>query len=398
MEGLLDVKQTATFDNSISSKQLHSYMPYQNSFNNSDEIRIVINQSDLIVHPASSFLYIEGTFLKEDKKESKTSKLVNNSMCHLFDNIRYYLNGVQIDETKNLGVATTMKGYASFNKDDSQTLNHTGWNLESYLIEDGNFSFCVPLKSLMGLCEDYKKIFINSKHELVLVRSRSDLNAFECSKGENMNLTINKIVWKIPHLQLNDKERLEILRVIESNKPIQSWFRSWDMVEWPVLPSIDKHFWSIKTSTQLEKPRFVIIGFQTDRKNNAEKNMAHFDHCSLRNIKLHLNSDVFPYENLNLDYTKNLYSIHYEMYSRFQESYYNNVNRPIFTFNEFKTKAPLCVIDCSHQSESLRSSTVDIRLEFETSENIPANTSLYCLIIHDKLIEYTPLTSSVRVL
>lgn len=398
MEGFLDVKQTAIFDNSVTSLETHSYMPYQNSFNNSDEVRIVINQSDLIIHPASSFLYIEGTFTKEDLTTSTTSKLVNNAMSYLFDEIRYELNSTQIDQTKNLGFSSTMKGYVSFNKDDPQTLNHTSWNEASQVVKNGNFNFCVPLKSLLGLCEDYKKVFINSKHELILVRSRSDLNAIECAAGEKMKLSIDKIVWKMPHVKLSDINKLEILQVIESNKPIQAWFRSWDVVEYPVLPTTDKHFWTIKTTSQLQKPRFVILGFQTNRKNIAEKNAALFDHCNLRNVKLHLNSDIFPYENLNLNYKKDQYAINYDMYSKFQESYYNTVNKPMFTYSEFKTKAPLCVIDCSRQQEALKSSTVDIKLEFETTENLPANTSLYALILHDKLIEYSPMSGIVRIL
>lgn len=396
MEGFLDVKQTAIFDNSITSLETHSYMPYQNSFNNSDEIRIVINQSDLIIHPASSFLYIEGTFLKENLTVSTTSKLVNNAIGHLFQEIRYELNSTQIDQTKNLGFATTMKSYVSFNKDE--TLNHTGWNDESQVATNGNFNFCVPLKNLLGLCEDYKKVFINSKHELILIRSRNDLNAFECSAGETMKLTIDKIVWKMPHVKLSDINKLEILQVIESPKPIQVWFRSWEIIEYPVLPQTDRHFWTIKTSSQLEKPRFVILGFQTDRKNNAEKNASLFDHCNLRNVKLHLNSEVFPYENLNINYEKNQYSMIYDLYTKFQESYYNTVNKPILSYGDFKTKAPLCVLDCSRQQEALKTATVDVKLEFETTKNLPANTSLFALILHDKLIEYSPMSGIVRTL
>ncbi|KYN12370.1 hypothetical protein ALC57_15485, partial [Trachymyrmex cornetzi] len=54
------------------------------------------------------------------------------------------------------------------------------------------------------------------------------------------------------------------------------------------------------------------------------------------------------------------------------------------------------VIDCSRQNESVKSATVDIRIEFECMENIPLNTTAYCLIIHDRVIEYNPLTNVIR--
>jgi len=38
---------------------------------------------------------------------------------------------------------------------------------------------------------------------------------------------------------------------------------------------------------------------------------------------------------------------------------------------------------------------VDVRLEFKFKENVSANSTTYCFIIHDRVIEYSPL-SNVR--
>jgi len=68
----------------------------------------------------------------------------------------------------------------------------------------------------------------------------------------------------------------------------------------------------------------------------------------------------------------------------------------LFTREEFKEIAPIVVIDCSKQNESIRSAPVDIRLEFETSKDFPAGTAAYCLIIHEKSLTYDPSTGLVR--
>ena len=39
----------------------------------------------------------------------------------------------------------------------------------------GYFNFCVPLH-VIGLCEDYKRVIINARHELILIRARNDNN------------------------------------------------------------------------------------------------------------------------------------------------------------------------------------------------------------------------------
>jgi len=54
----------------------------------------------------------------------------------------------------------------------------------------------------------------------------------------------------------------------------------------------------------------------------------------------------------------------------------------------FIEKRAFSVIDCSRQNESVKSATVDVRIEFDCKENMPANIIAYCLIIHDRVIEY----------
>ncbi|KAJ8939875.1 hypothetical protein NQ318_023215 [Aromia moschata] len=118
-----------------------------------------------------------------------------------------------------------------------------------------------------------------------------------------------------------------------------------------------------------------------------------FDHCNLTNVKLYLNSEVYPYDNLNLHFDSNRWSILYEMYAQFQQSYYyKNQSEPCLTPPNFLQIAPLVIIDCSRQHDLLKSGAVDIRIEFEINSNIPANPAAYCLILHDRLVKYNPLT------
>lgn len=84
------------------------------------------------------------------------------------------------------------------------------------------------------------------------------------------------------------------------------------------------------------------------------------------------------------------------MYAKFRQSYYNLPTDPLLDLQTFKEKAPLFVIDCSRQNENLKTGPVDVRLEIETSQDIPSNTSAYCLIINDRLVEYRPLSNIVR--
>ncbi|XP_050528136.1 uncharacterized protein LOC126898239 [Daktulosphaira vitifoliae] len=180
-------------------------------------------------------------------------------------------------------------------------------------------------------------------------------------------------------------------------KKIKCAFQSWDLYENPGLPNGKRQPWTVKTSSQTESPRFVIIAFQVVRKNKINKDSSRFDHCSLSSLKVYLNSESYPNDNLRMDFPNDKYAVPYHMYTRFQETFYEKeMACPMLTKTEFKTTAPLIVIDCSRQNKKLKNAPINIRLEFESDENFPTNTTAYCLIVHDKMFEYNPMTNEVH--
>ncbi|XP_051165286.1 uncharacterized protein LOC127284049 [Leptopilina boulardi] len=207
---------------------------------------------------------------------------------------------------------------------------------------------------IFGFAEDYRKIVVNAKHELILTRSRTDINAIvditATEEHEQFKIIINKVEWFIPYIFLGDRQKIELLKFIEKDPLISMSFRSWDMYEYPLLPTTQKHVWTVKTFTQVEKPRYVILGLQINRKDHPGRYANIFD--------------SYP--------------------------------EPILSRNEFKDYAPLAVIDCSKQNEFLKQASMDVKLEFESSENFPDNTAAYCLIIHDRIIQYTPISNVVK--
>ncbi|KAL0883968.1 hypothetical protein ABMA27_016021 [Loxostege sticticalis] len=397
---ILNISQQTSYDNSIESFEYHSYKPYVTSFNKNDEIRIPINQQDLYVLPSLSSLYIEGNvnvYNSTTKERVSNVHFVNNPVLFLFQDIRYELNGVEIDKIKNAGVTTTIKSYLSLNENESKCARVWGWSTAgTNNTSGGAFSASIPLNKILGFAEDYEKVIINCKHELVLLRSNTNLNAIKLNTGEVVDdIIINKIVWRVPHIKVSDRERINLLKHLEKDRAIPLVFRNWDIYEYPLLPKTRKHTWSIKTSSQVEKPRFVIIALQTNRKHNSQISMAEFDHCQVRDVRVFLNSSYYPYEGLNISFSEDKFTLLYEQYARFQQSYYGRRSEPLMSLKEFKDVAPLFVIDCSRQHETLKGS-IDVRVEIETDQEIPDQTAAYCLILNDCIFEYKPLSNIVK--
>lgn len=402
---ILNIAERVFIDNSISNYAIHSHIPYSNTtFSKSDEIRLPIQTQDIYTLPSQSTLNIIGRITDKDNKPSEKLSLINNAIAYLFDEIRYELGGIIVDRVRNPGITTTMKGYVSFCDKDCIRYENAGWNHMNnpqIVDSDGNFNVCIPLSMLLGVFEDYKKIIINVRQELILLRSSTDLNSILTKQEQNElkiepKIELSKIVWRMPHIQVSDQEKLDLMNYIDKGLDLQIAFRGWELHEYPVLQQTTMHTWNVKATNHLEKPRYVIIGFQTNKRNNSSENMSYFDHCNLTNLKLYLNSNTYPYDNLNLNFNKNHFAILYDMYVKFQESYYGKIiSEPCLSLANFLKIAPLIVIDCSQQNESLKYGSVDIRLEFETSSNVAAETTAYCLIIHDRLVTYNPLKNIV---
>ena len=183
MADILSIGGKPTFDDRIVKLETHTYNPYVNTtFGYSDEIRIPIQQQDLYTLPGESFLYVEVKLKINKQNDALTVVLCfycSDCVAFLFDEIRYELNGVEIDRNRNVGITSTLKNYVSLTFDEDKNMENAGWGLKRRdgLIVKNHFNFCIPLKYLLGFCVDYKRIIINARHELILIRSRNDNTA-----------------------------------------------------------------------------------------------------------------------------------------------------------------------------------------------------------------------------
>ncbi|KAL4152833.1 hypothetical protein QTP88_000666 [Uroleucon formosanum] len=306
----------------------------------------------------------------------------------------------------------TLPSYCSYTPNDLNALENSAWDSamdsedNKHFMTNNVFTGCIPLKHLFGFCEDYKKILLNCNQQLILNRESTDIDAIHVvgegatasvDKNKKITIELTKVLWKMPIIKVSDKEKLKLMKVLDSRKALSCAFRTWDLCEYPVLPRNTSHSWTVKSSSLLEKPRFVLFGLQTCRKNNIEVDAGRFEHCQLKNLKVHLNSEVYPYEDFRADFKNNTTTILYKAYTDFQKSYYErDYCEPLLSKHIFQNYVPIVVVDLSRQNDNVKSSTVDLRIEFETDTVLPEKTAAYCLILHDQIITYNPFSGDVR--
>ncbi|KAF0752019.1 Uncharacterized protein FWK35_00020245 [Aphis craccivora] len=313
-----------TDDCRITQIEYHSFLPYSTSaLSNNDGVQI----TDEI-------------------------RFINNGLAFLFSEMKYEINGIQIQKLANPGITTTLKGYCSYNKSNITSHHNATWdndieNVNKDFIESDLFNVCINLKDLFGFCEDYKRILINCNQQLILNRASIDINAIKQYKNN-----------KNDYSKVSDKEKIRLLKVVNNQMPLTCTFRSWELYEYPFLPQNTSHSW-----------------------------------------KVYLNAEVFPYEDFQCDFTKNKIGTLYHVHTKFQNSYYGHDNvTPLLSRSDFKNLSPIIIVDMNRQNDNVKTPTVDLRIEIETDVAFPASTSAYYLILHDQIITYNPFNGEVRTL
>ena len=418
---MLKIDQKLTTDESIEKYEYHEYTPVSGTNNLQNEIRLVIETQDLFTHPSESYLIIEGSLLKEDGtryvEEDKIS-IVNNALMYLFQYIKYELSGQEIEKINYAGRSTTMLGLLKYPMDfsESQGMNlcwlkdnvdlDVGREIRKSIIlkypnPKGTFSFRIPLKHIFGFCEDYNKIIYGFKQQLTLYRKREDNDCIIREKETDAGkIKLDKISWFMPHVLPADEEKLKLYKIIENKSKLDVGFRArqCDSISVPQSTQFD---WRLSVKSSPEKPRWIIIAFQTNKNSDQEKDCGLFDHLDLRNIHVNLNSRRYPEIDYNLSFPKYQFSRAYGDAAEFRSKYYrideifSNPNiRPI----EYNKLYPLFVFDVSKQSERLKHSVIDILVKATFNKNVPANTEAYAVVISDKILTFESDGSKMNVI
>ncbi|KAL4153873.1 hypothetical protein QTP88_001706 [Uroleucon formosanum] len=166
------------------------------SLSNNDEIRISVLNMDSYTLPCESYIYIEGKVNKPSDAAGEV-RFSNNGLAFLFSEMRYKINGIEIQKLKSPGVSSCLKAYCSYTPNDLNALKNSAWNSAMDSEDNKNFmsnnvfTGCIPLKHLFGFCEDYKKILLNCNQQLILNRASTDLEAIHVV-GEGATAAVDK--------------------------------------------------------------------------------------------------------------------------------------------------------------------------------------------------------------
>ena len=134
-----------------------------------------------------------------------------------------------------------------------------------------------------------------------------------------------------------------------------------------------------------------MVGFQTAKDGDQTKNLCTFDHVNLKNPYVTLNSDRYPAVDYNLSFFNQKLFRMYGDSGLFGVKFFGMdelITQFSITPSDYKTLYPLFTFDVSKQKDKLKSSVVDIQIKANFTENVPANTRAFALVISDKMLSF----------
>lgn len=91
---------------------------------------------------------------------------------------------MKLTELEPLVMHLLFKGYVSLNNLENNVMSMAGWHRNwtctpTPTLHINYVNACIPLNFLLGFAENFQKVMMNVKQELVLTRSRNDNNLYK---------------------------------------------------------------------------------------------------------------------------------------------------------------------------------------------------------------------------
>ena len=226
------------------------------------------------------------------------------------------------------------------------------------------------------------------KQTLILTRNDDDDAIFRANAADAVKITLDKISWYMPHVMPSDKEKMVLYKIIEKKEKLPVGHRM-IQCDSESVPQTTSFTWRLAVKSSPEVPRFIIVGFQTNKSGNQRQNPSVFNHAGVKNIYAMLNSTRYPAVDCNISFPRQQFSRAYGDAALFRSKFLNMdelVSNPNIFPSDYKNLYPLFLFDVSKQSESLKYSVTDIQIKAYFDNNMNAGTE--AVIISDRLINF----------
>lgn len=265
----------------------------------------------------------------------------------------------------------------------------------------GMFSFRIPLNFIFNFCSDYEKVMFNCKHQLELHRDSIDGTAlFRHRYVDPGKVIITSMKWYIPQVCPSNAALATLYNKIITDEYTSIAFRRKHIIADAVQPNITVYPMQLTFSGGFGTPRFIVVGFQfvpdgttPDLFNNSIFNCPTFDSDNMINVSsavLYLNGTPFIQNDYHNDFRSHKDARWYNDFKNVRAALTGDLDdSTCVDFMNFVNLYRLYVFDISKQKMDFSAGSVNIKIEFNLLNPIPAagKCTAYALTYYDALVE-----------
>lgn len=320
----------------------------------------------------------------------KDTAIIMNNAWSLFNNVRYTVNEVTIEDISEPKECSDMRLYAKLSADTAALYNNMHFYKPSELtpnnwLEDHyqNDIYCVmPLTSLLGSVEAYK-LSRGLKHTLHLTPQNNLAQVLQSiqvdAEGEynpanvgpslqGVSLYIKRLRLWVPIAQPSLKAILDYDREIDSGAETIRLFEG--MRHYYSQPSTAaQQSWFVHSEDQHLKRVYVWIMESADESSYVDKNFQRGNN-DLTSVKVRVNSEIIPREQLQLDLDTDARDAHraHQMYlDATGKSQWDADNEPLLDFEDWVSRQQIFCFAMPQRYDHFDNKQNDINVEVRFS-------------------------------
>ena len=120
------------------------------------------------------------------------------------------------------------------------------------------------MKHIFGFMDGYTKVTYGMRDTLQLVSEDDNDALFRTNAAGVGKVVLSKLAWVVPIVQHDDVLKVNLYKSIAANNTVPVGFRR-RQCETFTLPQARSTVWRLGVSSAPEKPRWMLVGLQTDK-------------------------------------------------------------------------------------------------------------------------------------
>ena len=362
---------TYGYNNDIHKKMIVKYKPISLATMNTvnTNIKIILNREQTHLSLRDSYAEIE--FVVSDDAgvvfaNDANIRLVNYGMMLLFSSIKLETSGGRTIEhidhchpnllmyklLTSIGDEYESGFVRNQGKRDSQLKG------DHIAAQRDHMYMMIKMSDLFGFVNDLEKILYGLGFKLTLKRNNNERALFRVNVNSGAvandgNIEIRDISWCLPSFVPSNDNRIIVQKVLSKKNNVDFSYHE-GKTFYKNVPSATKFLFDIGMECGMERPQYIIVGFENNNVNEQTHDASTFDIMNVTEFFCKIRSVFYPEYRMNINYGTNNYNEAFKEIVSFNKDYNGlpHNTKPYINHRTFKSNYRIYVFDTRYQKDA----------------------------------------------